>query len=234
MPPLWVMIATLSGFVCGFALTDDDDDELKFADCPVAVRKTFQAESKGTKIDTVTKEKNDDDQMVYWADVAISGKTYSVGVLEDGTLSEMSLSVDDEELELDGCPGPVQDTFRGEAYGEKIESIGRDRKYGVMIYQTIVAHKGKSYTIIVAEDGTLVEKVLVINEEDIKISDCPAAVRTALHDHAQGGEIGNITRSTGIGQNTFEAEIKLKARVYLVEVAENGALISKSLEAVKD
>jgi hypothetical protein len=172
--------------------------------------------------------------MVYWADVAISGKTYSVGVLEDGTLSEMSLSVDDEELELDGCPGPVQDTFRGEAYGEKIESIGRDRKYGVMIYQTIVAHKGKSYTIIVAEDGTLVEKVLVINEEDIKISDCPAAVRTALHDHAQGGEIGNITRSTGIGQNTFEAEIKLKARVYLVEVAENGALISKSLEAVKD
>ncbi len=78
------------------------------------------------------------------------------------------------------------------------------------------------------------EKVLVIEDEDIKLSDCPAAVRTALHEHAKGGEIGDITRSTGIGQHTFEAEVKIKDRVYLIEVAESGLLISKSLEAVKN
>ena len=48
------------------------------------------------------------------------------------------------------------------------------------------------------------------------------------------GEIGDITRSTGIGQHTFETEVKMKGKVYLLEVAENGHLISKSLEAVKD
>ena len=73
-------------------------------------------------------------------------------------------------------------------------------KYGVTVYQTVVDHKAKSYEIAVAEDGTLVEKVLVIDDEDIKLSDCPAAVRAALHEHAKGGEIGEITRSTGIGR----------------------------------
>ena len=45
------------------------------------------------------------------------------------------------------------------------------------------------------------EKVLVIDDEEIKLADCPAAVRAALHEHANGGEIGDITRSTGIGQH---------------------------------
>ena len=106
-------------------------------------------------------------------------------------------------------------------------------KYGVTIYHTVVGHKGKSYEIVVAENGTLVEKVLVIDDEDVKLSDCPTVVRAALHEHARGGEIGDITRSTGIGQHTFEAEVKIKDKVYLIEVAESGLLISKSLEAVR-
>ena len=154
--------------------------------------------------------------------------------LEDGTLTEINLSIDDEDLPLDRCPAAVQATFRSEAYGEKVEAVGRDIKYGLTVYQTVVDHKGKTYEIVVAEDGTLVEKVLVIEDDEIKLSECPAAVRTALHEHAKGGEIGDITCSTGIGQHTFETEVKMKDRVYLLEVAENGLLISKSLEAVRN
>jgi hypothetical protein len=233
MQPLWFVIATLSGFVFGMAPVGDDE-EIKFSDCPAAVRKTFQAEAKGAKIETVTKEKDDDAKTVYWAEVAIGGKTYAIGAFEDGTLSEMNLAVDDEELPLDRCPAAVQATFRSEAFSEKVDAIARDMKYGVTIYQTVVDHKSKSYQIVVAEDGTLVEKVLVIDDEEVKLSDCPAAVRAALHEHAKGGEIGDITRSTGIGQHTFEAEVKMKNQIYSIEVAESGLLISKSLEAVKD
>jgi hypothetical protein len=43
--------------------------------------------------------------------------------------------------------------------------------------------------------------------------------------------IGDITRFSGIGRPTYEAEVKLRDKIYLVEVAENGLLISKSLEA---
>jgi hypothetical protein len=232
MQPIGFLIVLLPGVFFGSAFADDE--EIKFADCPAAVRKTLQAEAKNAKIDTVNKETTEDNETVYWARVAIGGKAYEVGALEDGTLSEISLAVDDEEIPLDQCPAVVQATFRTEAYGEKVDAVARDIKYGLTVYQTAVDHKGKTYEIVVAEDGTLVEKVLVIEDEEVKLADCPAAVRTALHEHAKGGEIGDITRSTGIGQHTFEAEVKMKDRVYLIEVTESGLLISKSLEAVRN
>ena len=233
MQPLWVVIAMLSGFAFGMTSTGDDE-EIKFSDCPAAVRKTFQVEAKGAKIESVTKEKDEDARTIYWAEVAIGGKTYDIGAHEDGTLSEMNLAVDDEELPLDRCPAAVQVTIQSEAFGEKVDAVARDMKYGVTIFQTVVNHKGRSYQLVVAEDGTLVEKALVIDDEEIKLSDCPAAVRAALHEHAKGGEIGGITRFTGIGQHTFEAELKIKNKIYSIEVAESGLLISKSLEAARE
>jgi len=233
MPPLWAVTVALSGLVCGMA-PGVDEQELKFSDCPPAVRKTFQAEAKGAKIETVTREKDADDETFYWADVTVGGRTYAIGVLEDGTLGEMNLAVDDEELPFDRCPAAVQATFRDEAFGEKVDAVGKDVKYGITIYEAVVDHDGKSYEIVVAEDGTLVEKVLVIDDEEVELAKCPAAVQAALHEHARGGKIGDITRYTGIGHHTFEAEVKIQGKVYLVEVAESGLLISKALQAGED
>jgi hypothetical protein len=232
MKRLCVVTAVLAGFC--FPIASADDQEIKLSDCPQAVRKTFQAEAKGAKIETVTRETEADAEALYWALVELGGKKYEIGILEDGTLTEMNLAVSDEKITLDRCPAAVQETFRGEALGEKVVEIGRDMKYGVTIYQTVVNHKGKSYTVIVAEDGTLMEKVLVINDEEVKLSDCPAVVRSSLHLHANGGEIGDITRSSGIVRPTFEAEVKIKDKIYLIEVDETGLLVSKSLEAGED
>ena len=136
MQSIWFLIAPLSGFVFGLAFSADDE-EIKFADCPAAVRKTFQAEAKRAKIETVTREKDEDNETVYWARVDIGGKTYDLATCEDGTLTEMNLAVDDEDLPLDRCPAAVQATFRSEAFGEKVDAVGRDMKYGVTIYQTV-------------------------------------------------------------------------------------------------
>jgi hypothetical protein len=211
-----------------------DEQEIKFSDCPAAVRKALLAESKQAKIETVTKETGEDEQTVYWAEVKLDDRLYAIGVLEDGSLSEMNLAVDEEELALGDCPAAVQTTFRAESFGEKLNAVGKDMKYGVKIFETVVAHNGKSYEIVVAEDGTLVEKVLVINDEEIKLAECPEAVRKSLREHAKDGTIGNVTRSTGIGRQTFEAEVKIKESIYLIEVAESGHLISKSLEAAQE
>jgi hypothetical protein len=229
----WFLIAPLVSVIFSLASVTDDE-EIKLADCPQAVRKTLENEARGFKIEMVRKTNDEDDETVYWAKVIIGGRTYDVGTFENGTLTEVNLATDDEDTPLDRCPAIVQTTFRSEAFGEKIEAVSRDVKYGSLIYQTVVNHRGKPYEIVVAEDGTLVEKVLVINDEEIKLTECPATVRTALHEHANGGEIGDITRSTGIGQNTYEAEVKIKDKVYLIEVAESGHLISKSLEAARE
>src|SRR5271167_2075341 len=161
MQALWVVTAAALGFVFSMA-PPGDEQKIKFSDCPAAVRQTFQAETNGAKIETVTKEKNVDDETVYWGEVAIGGKMYTIGVLDDGTLTEMNLAIDDDEIPLERCPAPVQATLRHESFGQRIGSVGKDMKYGVSIYETVVPYRGRSYEIVVAEDGILVEKVLVI------------------------------------------------------------------------
>jgi hypothetical protein len=232
MPLPWVATVVLLSLAFEIAPFQDVPG-IKFADCPAEVRKTLQAEAKGAKIETVRKEK-EDDETFYWAEVTIGGKAYAIGVLEDGTLSEMNLAVDDDEIAFDLCPSAVQATFHREAFGEKVKEVGKDRKYGVTVYESVVQHRGKLYEIVVADDGTLVEKVLVIEDEEIELAKCPAAVRTALREHANGGTIGDVTRSAGITHPTFEAEVTIKDKVYLIEVADNGLLISKSLEAAEE
>ncbi len=93
MTPPTVLTAAILSLVFGMA-PGDDEQELKFSACPAAVRNTMQAEAKGAKIETVTREKESEDETVYWADVTIGGRLYSIGVLEDGTCprcAEMNL-----------------------------------------------------------------------------------------------------------------------------------------------
>ena len=59
-------------------------------------------------------KRTEDAETVYSAEVAIKGKRYAISVLEDGTLSEMNLAVDDEDLAFDHCPAAVQATLRSE------------------------------------------------------------------------------------------------------------------------
>ncbi len=209
-----------------------EEKEIKFSECPEAVQKTMRAEGKGAKIDTVTKETFDDGGSVYWADVVLDGKPYEMAVNTEGTLTEMSLEVGEDQVEFSKCPAPVQATFHKESNDAKIETLDKDMKYGVTIYEGVVNIKGKEYELTVAEDGTLVEKTLLVVEDEVELAKCPAAVQKTLHDHAGDAKIGTITRSTGIGagRHTYEAEVDIAGKGYMIEVAENGMLLSKSLE----
>jgi len=107
--------------------------------------------------------------------------------------------------------------------------MGKDIKYGVVIYEAVAAIGGKDYAIVVAENGTLVEKMLVVAEDEIELSHCPTAVQHALKEHARGGKIGTIMRSTGIGGHVYESELEISGEKYFLEITEGGGLISKSL-----
>ena len=121
MHRIWFVIASLSSVVCALVSTTTAE-EIKFVDCPSSVRKTLQAEAKGFKIETVAKEKDEENETVYWAKVAIGGKTYDVGVLENGTLREVNLAVDDDDLPLDQCP--AGDRVAGEAAADEHGVVG--------------------------------------------------------------------------------------------------------------
>src|SRR5437588_840025 len=82
MPTPRFIIAATMAVVCGSA-TDAAGQEIKLADCPDAVRKTFEAEARGSKIAAVHREKVED-ETTYWAEVTVGGKAYAVAVLQDG------------------------------------------------------------------------------------------------------------------------------------------------------
>ena len=208
-----------------------DEVDVKFSDCPPAVRKSLQAEAPGVKFETVSREVDDENETIYWAEATIGGRAYTIGVLADGTLSEMALAFDDEEVPLDRCPEAVQSTFKEEAFGEKVGAVARQMKFGVTLYEATVSRKGKTYAVAVAEDGTLYEKVMVIDDEEIELEACPVAVREALRAQAKGGQVHDVTRTTGILKPTFEASVEVGGKVYVVELDEAGKLISKTLDA---
>jgi hypothetical protein len=116
-------------------------------------------------------------------------------------------------------------------FGQKVATVFKDLKYGISVFEAAVDHKGKRYQVVVAEDGTLVEKVLVIDDEEVDFAKCPAAVQATFTKHAGAGLIHEVTRYTGITKPVYEAEVEIKGKVYLIEVAESGYLISMSLEA---
>lgn len=88
MSLLWFLMLFLSN--SAFEVEGiQDAPAIKLAECPPQVRKTFEAESKGAKIETVHKEQGDD-ETIYWAEISFGGKPFAIGVLEDGTLSEMN------------------------------------------------------------------------------------------------------------------------------------------------
>lgn len=210
-----------------------EEQRLPFEDCPAAVQKTLKAEARGLAIDVVTKEANDD-ETTYWATVVAAGRKYAINVAEDGTLNEVSLEADEAEIKLAKCPPAVQATFRHESNDAKIDTVDKDVKYGTMVYQTVAVIGGRDYMLVVAHDGTLVEKSLVIVEDDVDLKSCPTAVQKTLHEQANGGKIGGVSRSTGIVGHVYQAEVRIGEKDYVIEVAESGSLISKWLGDVDD
>lgn len=216
------------------ALGSDDpprsSSTLKLADCPAAVRKTIELEAKGATIGEVEKAVTDE-KPVYSTSFVSGGKHYRMNVDEKGTLEELALEITgDDEVEFSMCPAAVQSTFRHEApKGMTFDTVMKDLKYGTVIYEVVVPVGNKEYSLVVADNGTLVEKMLIFAEDEIELSHCPSAVQHAIKEHARGGKVAAITRSTAISGHVYEAEIEVDGKEYLLELTEGGGLISKSL-----
>jgi uncharacterized membrane protein YkoI len=172
---------TLLAFSLQSRIASAEEAELKLSDCPAAVQKTLQREAYGAKIDEVEKE-IEDGKTTYEAEVTIDGKEYEISVADDGTLLEKVLEDaddDDEkedeqketkdvEIKFSDCPAAVQKTLKREANGANLETIDKETEDGKAVYEVAVKIDGKNYEIAVAQDGTLISKVLDEEDEDEK------------------------------------------------------------------
>jgi len=159
--------------------------------------------------------------------------------------SRVSAAEEDEvKMKLAACPAAVQKTLKREAGGAKISEVDKELEDGKTIYEVDVKIDGKNYEVTVAEDGTLLEKVLdedgkeeqedraaeQVEEEKIKLSDCPVAVQKTLKREATGEAIETVDKETDDGKTVYEVDVKIGGRNYEIKVAPDGTLISKSLD----
>ncbi len=216
------------GLVLGTARGFESVD-VALEDCPEAVQKTLRDEARGGRIDAVTKD-TEDGKTLYFADVLLGGKAYEVVVAEDGLLDAFALHVDDHEIGLTDCPDPVQKTLRDEAKGARIRDVSRELNLGVKVYTTEFEVGGKRYKVMVAEDGTLTEKILQIDEDEVALTDCPEGVQRTLKEESRDGMLSEIRRSSGIGKPVYMADLQLKGSNYHLVIFVEGTLVSKTLE----
>jgi hypothetical protein len=133
---------------------------VKFASAPPTVQKTFKEETKGGKIESLGKFSTDKVSLFYKAIVGIGNADYEIAVHENGLLLEKIVQPDTVEIKPAECPPAVQKTVREEAKGAKIESVSKVTEGSQITFVVNVALQKLRYELLVADDGTLMQKVV--------------------------------------------------------------------------
>lgn len=73
-------------------------------------------------------------------------------------------------------------------------------------------------------------------EEEVKVSidQVPSAVKATLLKEAEGAPITQVDKETEKGKVIYEADAKINGKNYEIKVAEDGSLISKTIDNEDD
>lgn len=139
------------------------------------------------------------------------------------------------KLKLSDCPQKVQKTFEIEARSTPVETVEKSVEDGHAWYTASVTLRGKRYTVTVDQDGTLIDKVLALDEEkQVELAQCPKAVQRTLKEETQDAPIGKITREKHHGVVSYYARVSIGGKPYWLTVDQDGTLIGKSLDDAAD
>lgn len=137
-------------------------------------------------------------------------------------------------LKFSDCPEAVRKTLTREARGAKIETVDLEAEDGTVLFEADVVIDGKNYEILVAANGTLVAKKLDEEDEadevEVKLADCPEAVRKTLTREADGAKIDKVDKFSKEGRWLFETDVKIDGKNYEIIVTEQGLLLSKRVD----
>jgi hypothetical protein len=131
------------------------------------------------------------------------------------------------------CPAEVQKTLQRESLGATLNGLFEDTDDGQKVYRAEVTFERRNYEIVIAIDGTLLEKVLVEEDDDemvrVDFADCPEGVQRLLKREVGDNTIVAIARLIGVTPAVYVADARLDEKDYVVKVSEDGALLSKIL-----
>ena len=138
----------------------EEDEEIKLADVPAAVKATIESATAGTTIKKI--EKSDEDgKTVYEAEFVRDGKKSEITVAPDGKL----LSAE-EKTTLDALPAAARAAINEKASGSKIMSVEKITEDGKVTFEAKVKKGEKIMEYAVGDDGKIVGEEDVTHEKD--------------------------------------------------------------------
>jgi hypothetical protein len=209
------------------------ESEVAFTSVPAEVQKTLREESEGDEIDTLNKT-TQGDKSIYETGVTIGGKDYWLMVDGRGRLLEKRLGfeIEEDSIDLEDAPAPVQQTLKRVAQGAEIESLHKTTENAKSEFDAQIEIGGRQYTVRVGDDGTLIEKAFSAEaeEEELELSEVPKAVERALREEARGADIEAVVKKTHDDESLYGITVELGGKAYWIIVNSEGRLVSKELD----
>ncbi len=123
----------------------------------------------------------------------------------------------DEEADLDQLPAAVQKTAHEQVGTSKIEEVEATFEEGQHATEVEYLEKGKKMAVVIAKDGTLIQK-----EHRISPGDTPAAIKTAVMAQFPDGRISHIKEVERKGTKFFEVSVKAGGKSHQLKLDESG------------
>jgi len=135
-----------------------------------------------------------------------------------GTLGTVFTFAKEAKIKLEDCPAAVQQAIKDNTKNVTLLGIAKDVENGKVEYEAETKLNGHSKDITFDETG----KLLAV-EEEVSISDIPAAAKTAIEKQATGGKIRKVEKITDGEKVTYEAALTKNGKKSEVTVAGDGS-----------
>jgi uncharacterized membrane protein YkoI len=128
----------------------------------------------------------------------------------------------EETLSLDKVPDVVHKALAAYAQDTEVKKAEVGDEDGKKVYEFDIEQGGKSFELSFSKKGKFMGR-----EEDIQLSDMPAAAQTALQGQAGDGKLSGFEKAEDKDHKiTYEADIEKGGKKTEVAVDENGKVIS--------
>jgi hypothetical protein len=123
----------------------------------------------------------------------------------------------DEEADLNDLPAAVQKTAHQEIGPSKVEEVEDTFEEGQHATEVEYRENGKKMAVVIASDGTLIQKELRMSP-----SDAPAAIRTAVNAQFPGATISHIKEVERKDAKFFDVSVKVGGKSHRFTLDEAG------------
>jgi len=123
----------------------------------------------------------------------------------------------DEEAELNDLPAAVQKTAHEQVGTSKIEEVEDTFEEGQHATEVEYRENGKKMAVVIAKDGTLIQK-----EYRMSPSDAPDSIKEAVSAQFPDGKISHIKEVEQNDAKFFEVSVKSGSKSHQIKLDEAG------------